>query len=248
MLREPKNQSEADLKQFQLSETLFKEASGEISDKLDNFPRFATRQAIAKFLARYEIFKKILTIHGSIIECGVLQGNGLFTFAKLSSILEPVNHTRKIIGFDTFAGFPHVHDIDKNGCYSQLKVGGLKGSSLSELKSSVQHYDLNRPLSHINKVELIEGDICHTAPQYIQTHPHLVISLLYLDLDLYEPTKMALQTFLPFIPKGGIIVFDELNADIFPGETKAVDEILGLRNIKIERFYFDSYVSYYIRD
>lgn len=46
------------------------------------------------------------------------------------------------------------------------------------------------------------------------------------------------------MPRGAIIAFDELNAKMFPGETRAVDKVLGLRNLKIERFTFDSYVSY----
>jgi hypothetical protein len=46
------------------------------------------------------------------------------------------------------------------------------------------------------------------------------------------------------MPKGAVIVFDELNAKMFPGETRAVDEVLGLKNIRIKRFSFDSYVSY----
>lgn len=247
MLREAKNQSKDDLKQFELSEIIFNEATGNMSDKIDNFPRFATRQAMAKFLARYEIFKKVTDIHGSIVECGVLQGSGLFTFAKLSSILEPVNHTRRIIGFDTFEGFPHIHNIDKVGGFSDLTVGGLKGSSVEELNKSVMFYDANRPIAHIPKIELVKGDICKSAPEYVLSHPHLIVSLLYLDLDLYEPTKAALEAFLPLIPKGGIIVFDELNAEIFPGETRAVDEVLGIHNIKLERFYFDSYISYYVK-
>jgi len=68
--------------------------------------------------------------------------------------------------------------------------------------------------------------------------------MLYLDVDLYEPTRAALATFLPRMPKGAIVVFDQLNAKIFPGETMAVDEVLGLKNIRIERFPFDSYVSF----
>ena len=68
--------------------------------------------------------------------------------------------------------------------------------------------------------------------------------MLYLDVDLYEPTKVLLETFISRMPKGAVVVFDELNAKMFPGETCAVDEILGISNIKIERFSFDSYVSY----
>ena len=94
----------------------------------------------------------------------------------------------------------------------------------------------------------MKGDIAETAPNYLDENPHLVVSMLYLDVDLYEPTKVMLETFVPKMPKGGIIVFDELNAKMFPGETVAVDEVLGLKNLNIKRFSFDSYVSFAILD
>ncbi len=68
--------------------------------------------------------------------------------------------------------------------------------------------------------------------------------MLYLDVDLYEPTKAALEAFLPRMPKGAVVVFDELNAAMFPGETAAVQEVLGLSSSAIRRFPFDSYVSF----
>lgn len=245
MIREPKNQSNADLAQFERMQELFQSAAGSVSERLDAFPKFASRQAIAKFLARYEIFKQILHINGSIIECGVLHGGGLLTFAKLSSIFEPANHVRKVIGFDTFAGFPSIHEKDlQGGTSSHFRAGGLTGSSIEDVQRAVELYDLNRPLAHIPKVELIQGDLCQTAPQYLEQNPHMVVALLYLDVDLYEPTAAALRTFVPRMPRGAIIVFDELNARMFPGETRAVDEVLGIRNLKIERFPFDSYISY----
>jgi len=245
MIREHKNQSKADLAQFKLMEKVFNSSVGSFSDKIDAFPKFASRQALAKFLARYEIFKKILHVNGSIIECGVLHGGGLFTFAKFSSMFEPANHVRKIIGFDTFEGFPSVNRKDKQtGTSSHFKKGGLMGSSLKEINQAVKLFDLNRPISHIPKIELVKGDMTKTAPEYLKKNPHLVVSLLYLDVDLFDPTKMALETFLPRMPKGAIIAFDELNAKMFPGETLAVEEVAGLSNLKIERFPFDSYVSY----
>jgi hypothetical protein len=244
IVREQKNQSKADLEQFEQVQDLFLRSAGTAAEKFDAFPKFATRQALAKFLARYEIFNRILNVNGSIIECGVLHGGGLLTYAKLSSILEPTNHTRKIIGFDSFAGFPSVHDKDRAGNSSHLRVGGLAGSTLDEVEAAVRVYDLNRPLSHIPKVELVKGDLVETAPNYVKDNPHLVVAMLYLDVDLYEPTRAALTTFLPRMPKGAIVVFDQLNAKIFPGETMAVDEVMGLKNIRIERFPFDSYVSF----
>lgn len=248
LVREPKNQTQNDLEQFERVERVFLESAGSFAERLDAFPKFASRQAIAKFLARYEIFNQILEINGSIIECGVLHGGGLFTWAKLSSILEPTNHTRRVIGFDTFAGFLEITEEDRKGTSKHNYKGALRGSGRDEVERAIDLYDLNRPISHIPKVELVEGDLCETGSKYVEENPHLVVSLLYLDVDLYEPTKAALETFLPRMPKGGIVVFDQLNAEIFPGETQAVDEVIGLSNIKIERFPFDSYVSYWVRD
>lgn len=244
MIREPKLQSAADLAQFAAVEELFTSAAGSFAERIDAFPKFASRQAMAKFLARYEMFKKILDVNGSIVECGVLHGGNLLAFAKLSSIFEPTNHVRKIIGFDTFEGFADIHEMDRKGDSSHLQKHALTGSTLNEVEAAIKLYDTNRPLSHIPKIELVPGDLCKTAKQYVHDNPHLVVSLLYLDVDLYEPTKAALESFVPLMPKGAIVVFDQLNAKMFPGETKAVDEVLGLRKIKIERFYFDSYLSY----
>lgn len=245
--RDLKNQSENDLNQFSAIESLFQNEPIELIEKIEAFSKYSSRQSIAKFLTKYEIFKKILHVNGSIVECGVLYGAGLLTWAKLSSILEPVNHTRKIIGFDTFEGFPSLHEKDvATGTSNHLRKGGLVGSNYEYVKNAIKVYDINRPINHIPKVELVKGDICKTAEQYIKKNPHLVISLLYLDLDLYEPTKKALEVFIPRMPKGSIIAFDELNASIFPGETLAVDEVLGLKNLEIKRFSFDSYTSYAI--
>jgi hypothetical protein len=246
--RESKSQSAADWNQFERMEAVFNQSAGSFPDRIDAFPKFASRQAMAKFLARYEIFKRILNVNGSIIECGVLHGGGLLSFAKLSSIFEPVNHVRKIVGFDTFEGFPSIHDKDRAGEFSQMQKGGLTGSPVEDVQRAVDLYDANRPLSHIPKVELVQGDLTVTAGQYVKDNPHLIVSLLYLDVDLYEPTKAALEAFVPLMPKGAIIAFDELNAKIFPGETRAADEVLGLRKIRLERFSFDSYVSYCVLD
>lgn len=247
--RDQKSQSTQDVSQFEAIEMLFHNDPSDLIERIEAFPKFVSRQSMAKFLTKYEIFKRILTVNGSIVECGVLHGAGTLAWAKLSSIFEPANHVRKVIGFDTFGGFPSVADEDtETGTFNDLKQGGLSGSNLENVLEAIKVYDLNRAIGHIPKVELVQGDICQTAPAYLESNPHLVVSLLYLDLDLYEPTRKALEVFLPRMPKGAVIVFDELNAKIFPGETLAVMEEMGLRNLRIERFPFDSYVSYAVLD
>ncbi len=240
-----KNHTEADLQSFELAEALFNISDDPLSDKIDSFSRFASRKSLARFLVRYELMKKIINVNGSVLDCGVLSGQGLFTFAKVLTMLEPYNHTRKIIGFDTFEGFPHFDEKDTNtGLSSLLNKGDLKSDSYQNLLKSVELFDKNRPLNHINKIELIKGDICETAPNYVNNNPHLIVSLLYLDMDLYQPTLSALKAFAPLVPKGGLIVFDELNLKDFPGESLAFKEYFDVNSIRLERSPLDPAISY----
>ena len=82
--------------------------------KLENFTKYVRRQHLKRFLALYDIFKLILPVKGSVVECGVYKGFGLMAWAKLSAMLEPENLTRRIYGFDTFAGFPGFTAMDHN--------------------------------------------------------------------------------------------------------------------------------------
>jgi hypothetical protein len=245
---DPKNHTPEDLDSYQLSEQLFSSSLDTLADKIDLFARFSSRKSLARFLARYHLFQKILNVNGSIVECGVLSGQGLFTFAKLSSILEPYNHTRKVIGFDTFEGFPSADQKDIENSDSSFlqdfKPGALSGCSFEELLESIKLFDLNRPLNHIKKIELVKGDLCKTAEDYVESNKHLIVSMLYLDVDLYQPTMAALKSFVPLMPKGAIIAFDELNLSEFPGETQALNEYFGIQNVHLNRFTIDPAISY----
>lgn len=218
-------------------------------EKAIAFPLYAPRQTTATFLFKYELFKKAVNIHGSVIECGVAFGAGLMAFAQFSAILEPVNHTRRIIGFDTFAGFPGLEQgKDAPGRHRHARKGGMRVDSYRELRTAIRLFDANRPIGHIPKVELVKGDALKTIPRYVKENPHLVVALLYLDFDLYEPTRLALEHFLPRMPKGAVIAFDELAHPQWPGETMAVMEKIGLGRLRIERVPFDTTRSYAILD
>ena len=187
-----------------------------------------------------------LDIKGSVVECGVNQGFGVMTWAKLSAILEPTNLTRRIYGFDTFDGFPEVSDQDLSMNSKHIKPGDLAADTFSELEKLTQIYDSTRFLGHVDKVKLIKGDANETIPKFVSDNPHLMVSLLFLDFDLYKPTKTALENFLPKMNKGGIVAFDELDNPLWPGETKAMFEFLNDYNLKIKRFPFDPYIGYSI--
>ncbi len=217
-----------------------------IMKKVNTFPVFTTRQLITSFIEKYEIFKLCKNVPGSIVECGVAGGFGLMTFAHLCSIFEPYHYVRKVIGFDTFKGFPKITKEDITSGAEHMKKGGLESNSYDVLKNSIKLYDMNRALGHINKIELVKGDISKTFPEYLKKNPSLVISFLYMDLDIYKPTLDTLKLVINRIPKGGIIAFDELNHPDYPGETIAVMESLGINNLELKRLDISSMLSYVV--
>lgn len=198
-------------------------------------------------MVQYELFKKIENIKGSIVECGVYQGAGVMAWAKISETLEPYNFLRKVYGFDTFEGFPSVTEEDKSSSNSAItKVGYLKPEydAFSELQECIAALDETRLLKHQDKVTLVKGNAMQTIPAFLKENQHVLVSLLYLDFDLYEPTLVALKEFIPRMPKGAIIAFDELNDSKWPGETQALLKIINLNEYKLESLPFEPHISW----
>ncbi|MFT6989273.1 MAG: hypothetical protein ACJASL_001242 [Paraglaciecola sp.] len=115
-----------------------------------------------------------------------------------------------------------------------------------DILTCIEEHNDNRFLNHIDKVELIKGDASKTIPDFVTQNPHLIISLLFLDFDIYEPIKVALEHFLPRMLKCGVLAFDEINNPWCPGETRALMESMGhsLNHLEIKRFPFDPNIAY----
>jgi len=233
----------------QMEEHLGRLAQGvPLSYILNNFAKYVKRQELGRLLARHQLFQKIADIQGCIVEGGVYAGQGLMTWAQLSAILEPVGGVfRHIYGFDTFAGFPGVHKKDLQGSSDlDWRRGDVKYESFEELNRCIELYDMNRFLDQIPRVTLVKGDFMKTAPKFLKDNPHVLVSMLYLDFDIYEPTKLALELFLPRMPKGSILAFDEINHPFWPGETLALLEKMDLRSIRIQKFPYEVNMSYIV--
>ena len=224
-------------------EEIFSGSSDTLEARLENFPKYVRRQHLKRFLALYEIFKLAMAVKGSVVECGVFRGFGIMSWAKLSAMLEPENLTRRIYGFDSFQGFPSTSGMDENPI-ARPEPGALCADSYDELQALIVEYDLDRFLGHIPKVHLIKGDVVDTIPAFVAEHRHLMVSLLFMDVDLFEPTKVALDHFVPLMPRGAVLAFDELDNPMWPGETLALLSTLGIRNVRLQRLEWDPYISY----
>jgi hypothetical protein len=214
------------------------------NELLANLGLFLTRPTLSRILFLARIYEKQLAVPGVVLELGCRWGHNVALMTTLRNIYEPHNYWRKISGFDTFTGFCSIsaeHDRSRYAKIGNLSVTENYESFLNDLMSC--HEALaSRP--HLRRFELVKGDVSITLPAYLATHPETVVSLAYFDLDLYEPTKTALEALLPHLVKGSVLVFDELCIADFPGETVAVAETIGLGRLKLVRDPTSLAVSY----
>lgn len=160
-------------------------------------------------------------------------GGTLATLINLRSILEPFNHSRTVVGFDTFTGFPSVHE--KDGVQWGQGDFSSKSGFINELDVLLKLHEQAAPMSHLKKYDLVEGDISITFPQWLDQNPHAIVSMAIFDTDLYQPTLDVLKTIKPRLTKGSLLVFDELSCKYFPGETIALREALGTESLRLRR-------------
>lgn len=245
---------EPERQQREVLEELYRTTQLPVFEMFRSFPVFTPRYNLARFLTHYELFKKIVELPGVIVDLGVYCGASTFTWAKLCEIFCPTDVKKKVFGFDTFEGFPSLSPEDgRVDAADDVRVGGYFGgdSMFRDLELAQQAMNKDKHIRHLDRIVFVKGDAVETIPAFTAEKGNgLRIALLNLDLDLYEPTRVALEHFVPLMVRGGIIVLDEYAAlDLFGGESKAVDEYFqktfGKRAV-IRKFPWHSNPSGYI--
>jgi len=221
------------LNEYYTSLCLEYEKNNIVIEKIIAFTKYAPTTAMFDFISRYELVKLIKHIPGDIFEMGVCNGKGLFAFFHSLSILEPEYQFRELIGFDTFNGLTGVTNNDTNS-FREINEGDFCFNRKEEIISLAKiHENFKNNCFNPNRIHLVEGNILEILPKYLNENKHKLVSLLYLDLDIYLPTKFAIEQVLPRMCKGSIIAFDELYYRSFPGETTALLETFNINNYKI---------------
>ena len=172
-----KNNFFKNLENFDLFYDFYKNSKSPVLNKFQNFPKYVRRQVISRFIALYEIFKLQLNIKGSIVDCGVHEGMSLMTFGHLSTILEPYNYHRKIIGFDTFSGFPDVSKKDKKNGISRKDGFKPDYDSFEDLKKSIEQDGKS------HNIELL-GSLLENCQDTIKEKSHKVHDIAKTKVEL----------------------------------------------------------------
>lgn len=200
------------------------------------------RQTISRILWYNNIYQHIVDVPGVICEFGVQWGATMALLSNLRGIYEPFNHSRKILGFDTFKGFASIDP--KDGAHNSTGDYCTGADHANQLQKLLADHEQLSPISHIKKHELIVGDACDTFPKWLEDNPASIIALAILDFDIYKPTKAVLSRLAERLTKGSVIVFDELSCPHFPGETIALMETLGIGNLRLKRNPHQPYCAF----
>lgn len=219
-----------DVEMWDRLEKIIDDSDRSISDVLESFPAYVRRINLSRFLMHYELFRMIKDLPGNIVDIGVYRGVSLFAWAKFMEIFNPGDRMRRVYGFDNFAGFDAgFHEKDGRPVESIDKVqGGWNAAPFrKELLAHIDMFHEDSMVPRAKRIVLVEGDVRKTCKAFVEENPGFRVSLLHLDVDLYEPTLAALEAFYPLIIKGGIVVMDEYSFPAWAGETRAVEDYFG---------------------
>jgi hypothetical protein len=183
-----------------------------ITDFLEHFPSFVGHMSLSRTLGLYELYKKTLGLAGHVGEVGIYKGASLFLFAKLVRIFEPEALTQ-VHGFDWFQGSGD-DDIEM-----KVEKGSYK-ASFEKVRRLIQIQDLDR-IVFVHKI-----DVVSQIRAFFDEHQHLQFKMFFLDAGFHNVVRAALPVVWERLTPGGILILDQYNHELAPGETMAIRELL----------------------
>lgn len=219
------------------------------SDYMHHSPSFVGHMNLARFLALHETYKQTLGLAGHIAEIGVWKASCLLYFAKLTQIYEPESPTL-VHGFDWFKGTlwgadeqnGHVQDLLHESTTSEEENRFRSNAEANEMYATVKKLIAVQDLDHV--VYLHKLDLTKELDRFFEEHPHIQFKIVLMDSGTYEVTKACLPHFWPRLISGGVMILDQFNHEISPGETRAVREYLP--DVPVHTYGFTNHPSAYI--
>lgn len=203
-----------------------------IYDSYNNFIFSEDRNVFNKLYYKFYFYEKTKHLLGDIVECGVFKGSGLLAWLKILDMNEP-NSIKKVIGFDFFDNnFVEKLDDDVDKTTMKQVFDRCENLDINDISLHGIHEKIKKSEIDTSKCELVPGDISITTKKFIKDRPGFRISILYMDLDIDEPTYNTLVNLWDFVVPGGIIVFDEYAYHSWT-ESNAVDRFVNEKKLKL---------------
>lgn len=206
--------------------------------EMSKYAGFLFKSAVERHLAIYELYKKVYELPGSVAEFGVFNGSTFFFFARLLEIFNSADYERDqscshhLYGFDTFEGIKELTPEDETPLpATQRRVGGFRRDAQAFFDDLAWFKAENTSIA--GRLHTIIGDVSETFPVFLQENPGVRFNLVLLDMDIYKPSAIVLESLMETMVPGGIVAFDEYGFPNWPGETKAVDEFIRTHGLRL---------------
>jgi O-methyltransferase len=189
-----------------------------------------TMTSLERMFSLYQSVSYIIknNIEGDLVECGVWRGGSSM---MISLMLKRNNITdRKIYLYDTFEGMSEPSDFDTTA--RGVHANELMKKEKKDDEKSVWCYapleDVKKHLYSTgypeNNLIFIKGKIEDTLSSNMPGK----LSLLRLDTDWYESTKIELELLFPLLNEKGVLIIDDFGH--WDGARKAVTEYFEKTN------------------
>lgn len=207
----------ADQRYLTERETVSKEfGQRELFEVIDQWPLYVGIGNLGRFMAIADILRSTLSVPGHVAEFGSWKGANVMFLTKLLRIYDP--HGSKVVHcFESFQGLTNFGNKDVD----EEKWRGTYKGNREVIDAFVELYELQ------DELVIHQGLVEDTLVPTLAADQGVTFSLVYCDVDTYEPTKIILDNMHPRLAKGGVFVFDEWNFADWPGETRAANEFLA---------------------
>lgn len=183
------------------------------------------------------LLESTLHLPGDVIECGVYRGGSLM---KIARTLKDKAPDKRLLGLDSFGGFPE-QDVLSLDVGKKRSLGGIRkkfrfvGDTQQRLRRNFEMYGVN--------AELVPGFFSETLSKVTDR----TFCFIHLDVDIYSSYIECFEALWDRLTPGGVMVFDECDAQAWPGATRAIREFFGPRPVEVQVCLDRELASYHVR-
>ena len=187
--------------------------------------------SLTPLVRRWNLIKSLHYINqnkleGDIVECGIWRGGNLFLAKKIQDLYYK-NIKRTFYGYDTFEGMPEPSVYDGEKVVKIYKNFLKKGERWTEASLDDVENSIKKLFLSLDDFNLVKGKVEDTLIN--KKNLPSKISLLRLDTDFYESTKVELEILYPLLVQKGVLIIDDYGD--FIGCRKAVDDYFFNKNV-----------------
>ena len=187
--------------------------------------------SLTPLVRRWNLIKSLHYINqnkleGDIVECGIWRGGNLFLAKKIQDLYYK-NIKRTFYGYDTFEGMPEPSVYDGQKIIQIYKNFLKKGERWTEASLDDVENSIKKLFLSLDDFNLVKGKVEDTLIN--KKNLPSKISLLRLDTDFYESTKVELEILYPLLVQKGVLIIDDYGD--FIGCRKAVDDYFFDKNV-----------------